>query len=494
MPSQHFEAVSPAAAATNMNKDPSKLVGKEEIENSQLDEELGVTKTRDVQEGDQHQLQAIDSILDGADGRTYRTMGRWDALFALLCTQFGLGVLGIPGAMRDLGVIPGIIAIVGIGVVSGYAGLELLQFFARYPHCVNIIDMVEVVGGRPWQVVAAVGLVIQLLTTCASTAVTLSVALNSLTEHVMCTVGFIGIACIACFILCVPRTVKFVAHSGYPTFASILLAALIVMISLGVSGPPNVPEDWTADIKLFASPSFRQVFNACLRIIYAFAGNITFVTYMAEMRHPVRDFPWALGGLISISIGLYLILAITIYCLAAEYTTSPALGSAPIIPAKIAYGIVIPAVMTAGLSNGHVGIKYVFIQFLRWRGKVEHITSNSLYSWAAWLGCAAAFWVSSFIISNVIPIFDSILSISSATTYAWFTYGIAAILWFHINKGRYFKTPLQILLTVVHICLVVFSFFLNGGGLWASITELIGFFDSGDGVRGVFDCGDNSIL
>ncbi|KAF4464494.1 neutral amino acid permease [Fusarium albosuccineum] len=485
--SSDVSSLPPVADRNKKSQDDGRL--------SPTDEEPG-NKTDTSGTGDfeaAHHEELSDGIFDGENGKSFRNMSRWDALFALLCNQFGLGVLGLPGAMRDLGIVPGIIALIGIGCLSGYAGLELLQFFERYPHVVNVIDMVRIIGGRPWEIVAAIGLIIQLLMTCASTAVTLSVALNTLSDHGMCTVGFIGIACIACFLLCVPRTAKFIAHSGVPTVISIVIAALIVMISLGASSPPKAPPGWDVSIEVVATPSFRKIFNACLRIVFAFAGNITFVSFMAEMRNPVRDFPYALSGLIGISIGFYVILAVTIYCLAGEYTTSPALGSAPIIPAKVAYGIVIPAVMTAGLANGHVGIKYVYVQVLRWMKRTHEATSNSAFSWGVWLGSVTVFWIASFLVSNVIPIFDSILSISSATTYAWFTYGISACLWFHLNKGRYFDGPKQIAYLCLNVFLIGFSFLLNGAGLWASMTELLDLFKAG-GVRGVFDCGNNAIF
>lgn len=83
-----------------------------------------------------------------------------DALFALICNQFGLGVLGLPSVLRDIRFGPRIVAIILIGLVSRYAGIKLLEFHARYSHVANIINMVQVVGGRPWAIVAAIGLVI----------------------------------------------------------------------------------------------------------------------------------------------------------------------------------------------------------------------------------------------------------------------------------------------------------------------------------------------
>ncbi|KAM0418885.1 hypothetical protein ACHAPT_012150 [Fusarium lateritium] len=181
-------------------------------------------------------------IFGGQNGQNYRNMSRWDAFFALTTNQLGLGVLSLPAVFRTLGIVPALIAMVVIGTLTWYTGYELWQFFCRYPSVVYIVDMIRITGGRTWEVVAGIFLLIQLLMTCAAVSVTLSVAFNTLSQHGTCTVGFIGIACIGCWLLCVPRTVKFIAHSGVPCFLSILVSSLIVIISLGVEHPTRVPD------------------------------------------------------------------------------------------------------------------------------------------------------------------------------------------------------------------------------------------------------------
>ena len=187
---------------------------------------------------------------------------------------------------------------------------------------------------------------------------------------------------------------------------------MIVVISIGVGDPKGAREGWSADIEIVGKPNFRETFNACLKIIYAYAGNFAFVSYMAEMKDPVRDFPFALRGLIIVSTSLYLLIAIAVYCLAGDYTTSPALGSAPITPAKIDYGIIIPAVVTTGLSCGHIGTKYIHIKVMQAIKSQSEITADTLKSWACWITTLTVFWIICFILSNAIPIFDSIVSIS----------------------------------------------------------------------------------
>jgi transmembrane amino acid transporter len=208
---------------------------------------------------------------------------------------------------------------------------------------------------------------------------------------------------------------------GIPSTISILVSVLIVMIALGVSGPSNA-EDSNPDIDIIivGSPTFIEGLTSCLNICYAYAGNVGFVSYMAEMQNPSKDFVPALFILQGFSIPLYVIVAIVIYTLSGQYTRSPSLGSAPILPAKIAYGIVLPCLLATGMVFGHTAIKYLYVVIMKKLRATDEITSRTRRSWGVWIGCATFYWVGSFIMANAIPIFDSILSISSSTLIAWF--------------------------------------------------------------------------
>ncbi|KAM5370981.1 hypothetical protein ACJZ2D_008178 [Fusarium nematophilum] len=113
------------------------------------------------------------------------------------------------------------------------------------------------------------------------------------------------------------------------------------------------------------------------------------------MRDPAQDFAFALSWPSGVSIGLYSGTAIAVYCLAGDYTNSPGL------------------VLATGLANAHVGIKYVYVEIMQRMKMTHEITANSVRSWTVWFPCASVFWVLCCVISNAIPIFDSILSITS---------------------------------------------------------------------------------
>lgn len=426
-------------------------------------------------------------------GKNFRTLRRWDTIFMMFANQIGLGILSLPSILQTLGIVPGIIAILGIGCMSWYTGYELLQFYRTCPHVLNIVEMTRVAGG-PWlEGVASAMMLIQVIFIAASATVTFSIALNSITSHATCTVVFMVVGVLIGFILSVPRTTKFVSHVGVPNAVSVIVASVIVMISLGISGPSPVDSksDWVREIVIVGNPSFRDGLNACLKVVFAYAANLAFPGYMAEMADPIKDFKFCLTWVMSGCMVIYTAFAIILYCLAGEYTVSPILGAANTIPAKAAFGVMLPAIIATALVYGHIGAKYIFIIAMRRMNSLHEVTSNTTKSWSTWLISVTSFWIIVFILANAIPVFDSILSITSATTISWFTYGFSAVFWFHMNKNNLFANWKKICLTVVNALLIGVSLFMNAAGLWASITELLDLFNDENGVRGVFSCGNN---
>ncbi|KAG6140788.1 hypothetical protein E4U38_007108 [Claviceps purpurea] len=362
-------------------------------------------------------------------GQNYRTMGRWDTALVLASNQVGLGILSLPKVLDVLGLLPGVAAILSLGIISWYTAHELLQFYRKHPHVVNMADMARVVGGIPLEIIFGICLLVKICFTCGSATVTISIALNTFSSHGACTVVFAAVAAMACWLLCLPCQFKFVAKIGLPSTVSILVAVLIVIISLRVSPPKTAPAGWDKTLRLVGRPSLTEGVNAVLKVCYAYAGNVGFVSYMAEMRDPGRDFAPALTLLQVFSVVL---LPVSCYCgggllpLRAVYCVS---GSG--IGTAVAYAVVLPAVLSTGLVFGHTATKYLYVVAMRVMKCTHQLTDSSTRSWATWVVCATVFWIMSFLIANAIPVFDSILAIASATFIAWFTFGISGVFWYH---------------------------------------------------------------
>lgn len=274
---------------------------------------------------------------------------------------------------------------------------------------------------------------------------------------------------------------------------SIVAAVLIVMVALGVAGP-KAPPGFDVHITLVGKPSFVETVNALLNIAFAFAGNQSFMSVMAEMRHPEKEFPPALFMQKSFEIVIYVVVACVIYGLAGDAVTSPALGSAPMIPAKIAYGILIPSVLGTGLLIGITAIKYMYIAVMR-QFRPDQVNVHNAFTWSLWVGIGTLFWVVTFVVSNAIPIFSSILNISSAIFISWFTFGLTSVFWLHLNWKVQFSTRRKMALACVNYAILGMTLFLNVGGLYTSLKALIDVFNDPEStLNGPFTCADNSIF
>ena len=74
------------------------------------------------------------------------------------------------------------------------------------------------------------------------------------------------------------------------------------------------------------------------------------------------DFPKALFALQFSDTMLYLICGVVVYAYAGDKAVSPALGNTGPTLRKVAYGIALPTIIIAGVVNGHVAAKLIFVR------------------------------------------------------------------------------------------------------------------------------------
>lgn len=131
-----------------------------------------------------------------------------------ITNQVGIDILSLPVTLRSLGLIPGLICIVGMGILVTYTAYVLLQFYHRYPTVLNCVDCFRIIGGRLLAIIVGTAFVLNLILTCSSAVITMSIVLNSISEHAICTMTFIAIPTIVSERLCMPRKMTFLAHFG----------------------------------------------------------------------------------------------------------------------------------------------------------------------------------------------------------------------------------------------------------------------------------------
>ena len=292
--------------------------------------------------GAEHQAKGPQSEAPARTVKSGGTLGPWQAAVIFITNDVGIGILSLPFALKVLGLVPGVIFNVGMGISSLYTANALIDFHRRYPHVRNIVDYGRVIGGRLLGFVFAVGYLINCLLICAAAATTMSIGINTISGHAARTIIWVGLACTACCAICVPRTMMFVSHCGWPCTVSIVAGVVIAMIILGVKGPAGMAPGQSLDVKAFGNPTFVEAVSAFLNVAFAFTGNMAFIPVMVEMRNPTRDFMKAVLIEKSFAITMYTTVAVACYCLGGNFITSPVIGAISPTIAKVAYGIVSP--------------------------------------------------------------------------------------------------------------------------------------------------------
>lgn len=75
----------------------------------------------------------------------------------MMKTQIGLGVLSIPAAFDTLGLIPGIISLLAIGLITLWSGYMVGAFKVRHPETYGIEDVGQKIFGRAGREVLGLG-------------------------------------------------------------------------------------------------------------------------------------------------------------------------------------------------------------------------------------------------------------------------------------------------------------------------------------------------
>lgn len=133
-------------------------------------------------------------------------------LRVMAAENISLGVLALPQAVAWLRLVPGLILIFILGILAGYTGFIIGQFKQAYPQIVSFADAGDLIAGPIGREIMAVGSMLILIFIMAAHVLSFAIAMNILTDHSICTVGFAAIGLLICFVLGLPRTLKGISY------------------------------------------------------------------------------------------------------------------------------------------------------------------------------------------------------------------------------------------------------------------------------------------
>ncbi|KAI5303192.1 hypothetical protein KEM56_007808 [Ascosphaera pollenicola] len=256
--------------------------------------------------------------------------------------------------------------------------------------------------------------------------------LNLMTNSGLRKIIFALLTAIVSFLFTLPRTLKGLSLLGavaaLMAFISIILTSVFVAIE---PHPEGFPEQGEPIFRLVPAKgtSFIDGMSAFLNIAYTFIGQITLPSFIAEMENP-KDFPKSLWALTICEVILFGVLGSVVYAYTGtQYMTSPAFGSiANVVYRKIAFTFMIPTVVFGGVLYASVLARFIFFRIFG--GDSRHKTSHTAMGWSTWALVLAVLWGLAFLVAEVIPVFNDLLSVTSSVFGSFFGFifwGVAYI-------------------------------------------------------------------
>ncbi|KZF21491.1 amino acid transporter [Xylona heveae TC161] len=400
---------------------------------------------------------------EGEGDVNYRTLEWWQASMIMIAETISLGILSLPSVLATIGMVPGVILIVGLGILATYTGLLIGQFKIRYPGVHSMADAGEVLFqplgmGRFGKELFGAAQTLYLIFSMASHLLTWTICLNTITNSATCTIVWSVVGLVVFWLFDLPRTLKKMSWLSIASFISIFVSVLMTMIDVGIEKPGK------HTMKAVEHPTFQQAFNSVSNIVFAYAGHACYFGFMSEMKTPT-DWPKAVTLLQTCEIALYVIASVVIYRFGGSEVKSPAIGSAGPMVMKVAWGLAIPTIVIAGVIYGHVAAKYIYVRIFR---GTRHMTKRSALATGSWVGITLCSWVIAFVIAESIPQFNDLLALISALSVSWFSYGVAGIFWLFLNKGKWFSSIRNIFMFISSIFVIGIAFAICGIGLYTS--------------------------
>lgn len=401
----------------------------------------------------------------------------WKRLTVVLIVEaIALGSLSIPSTFATLGMVAGVICTIGLGLVAIYTSWIIGKVKLTFPEVAHYADAGRLMGARlgcprfGFELVNVM-LGIQLLFLTGSHCLTGTIAFRNITGSEICSVIFGVVSAVILLLLAVPPSFTEMAILGYIDFASIILAIGVTIIATGVDA--NKAPGGLAAVNWSAWPkenlSFSEAFVAVTNIIFAYSFALCQFSFMDEMHTP-RDYVksiWALG---ITEIVVYTLTGALIYAFVGQDVGSPALLSAGSLLSRVAFGIALPVIFISGSINTVVFGRLVHGRIFA-NSAIRFI--NTKTGWVTWLAVITVGTIVAFIIAEVIPFFNDLLSISSSLFISGFTFYFPPMMWaLLLKKGSWFE-PKNIALAVVNLGVFLIGMITLVGGTYSSIDDIV---------------------
>ncbi len=413
------------------------------------------------------------------------------------------GMLSLPSSLAVVGLVPGVILIVFLGVFGLFTAWILIQFKLRHPEGMNASpNSIQMISRRKhflWAIakafskirlpntdipqvhnmgdaglilfgpigreVLSFGTIVFAVFATGGQLLAGQIALGSLSDSKLCLMLYTGIFAIPTLICSLPRTLDQLSWLSIPSVFSILIAGIVGMVGAGVSFP-------VANVAVTVNTSFVTAFISITNPVFAYAGHFMFFILISEMKHPTHAMraAWVLQ---TFATTFYVVFAVVLYVYVGNSVASPAFSSLPEKWQKAAYGIAIPNFLIAGSLYSHTAAKLMFVRFFR---KSEHLYTNTVLGWSVWIFLIFLMNAAAFVLAVGVPIFNYLIGIAASLFASWYTYGLAGAFWLYdtwVDKGGMAALKRHWPMTGLSVATLAAGGFICVAGTYVTIKQIV---------------------
>ena len=194
------------------------------------------------------------------------------------------GMLSLPSSLAVVGIVPGVILIVFLGIFGTYTSYLLIQFKLRHPDGMsdsvcssalmligstvhNMGDAGYILFGPIGREVLSFGTIVFAIFATGGQLLAGQIALGVLSENKLCLMLYTGIFTIPTFLCSLPRTLDRLSWLSIPSVISILIAGIVGMVGAGLNPLPG------RVINIVVPTSFVTAFISITNPVFAYAGK-----------------------------------------------------------------------------------------------------------------------------------------------------------------------------------------------------------------------------
>ncbi|KAF7546259.1 hypothetical protein G7Z17_g8561 [Cylindrodendrum hubeiense] len=420
--------------------------------------------------------QAVGTITDFEKQKTvegearFRRLG-WKRLAVILIVEaIGLGTFSLPAAFATLGVVAGTFCCVVLGLLAIYTGWIVGKVSVVYPAVQHYGDIGGLLMGRFGEELFGFLYVLQLILMTSSFMLTGTIAFNVLSDYGTCSLVFSIVSGILLFVLAIMPSFTEAAILGYIDLVSVVTAIGITIIASGIEAS-NSPgglanTNWSA----WPDPdaTFKDGMVAICNMLFAYCFAMFLTPFMSEMHTPT-DFMKSVWTLGIIEIFVYTITGVLIYVFVGVDVQSPSLLSLSSLLSKVAFGIALPIIFISGAIGNTVTARYVHIRL--YKNSVTRFI-NTPKGWITWLVVLALITIVSWVIGEGIPIFNDLLSLSSALFVSGFVLYFPAVMWYVLLCEGHWYDRKNLFHAFTCLFAFLFGLLVLIGGTYASVKDI----------------------